>query len=64
MLSELNIAGVLFAPIVVYALAALPITLLLRTLIWRFGLAQWTWHLPLLEVALYVCVLSLLVMYV
>ena len=63
MLAEIHIAGVLFAPIVLYCLAALPITLLLRALIWRTGLAGWTWHLPLLEVALYVCVLSLLVMY-
>lgn len=63
MLTELHIAGVLFAPIVLYGLVALPITLLLRALIWRTGLAAWGWHLPLLEVALYVCVLSLLVMY-
>lgn len=63
MLTELHIAGVLFAPIVLYALVALPITLLLRALIWRSGIARWAWHLPLLEVALYVCVLSLLVTY-
>ena len=63
MLSELHLSGVLFAPIVLYALLALPPTLLLRMLIWRSGLARWTWHLPLLEVALYVCVLSLLVLY-
>ena len=64
MLTELNVSGVLFAPIMVYALVAVPITLILRALIWRSGLARWSWHLPLLEVALYVCVLSLLVMYV
>jgi hypothetical protein len=63
MLTELHVSGVLFAPIVLYALLALPITLVLRALIWRTGLARWAWHLPLLEVALYVCVLSLLVMY-
>jgi hypothetical protein len=63
MLSEMHVSGVLFAPIVLYALLAVPITLLLRSLIWRSGLARWSWHLPLLEVALYVCVLSLLVMY-
>lgn len=63
MLTELHVGGVLFAPIVLYCLVALPITLLLRALIWRTGLAGWGWHLPLLEVALYVCVLSLLVMY-
>lgn len=63
MLSELHVSGILFAPIVLYGLAALPPTLLLRALIWRSGLAGWSWHLPLLEVALYVCVLSLLVLY-
>ena len=64
MLTELHLDGVLFAPMVLYGLAALPITLLLRALIWRSGLARWSWHLPLLEAALYVCVLSLLVLYV
>ncbi len=61
MLTELHLGGVLFAPIVAYALLAVPITLLLRALIWASGLARWTWHLPLLEFALYICVLSLLV---
>lgn len=64
MLTELHLGGVLFPPMVLYGLVALPITLLLRALIWRSGLARWSWHLPLLEVALYVCVLSLLVIYV
>ena len=63
MLSELHLSGILFAPIALYALLALPLTLVLRALIWRSGLARWSWHLPLLETALYVCVLSLLVLY-
>jgi protein AaeX len=62
-LTELALDGVLFAPIVLYGLVAGAITLLLRAVIWRTGLAHWLWHLPLLEVALYVCVLSLLVAY-
>ena len=62
MLTELNLGGVLFAPIVAYALLAVPITLALRAVIWASGLARLTWHLPLLEFALYICVLSLLVM--
>ena len=61
MLTELSLGGVLFAPIVAYALLAVPITLALRALIWISGLARWFWHPPLLEFALYVCVLSLLV---
>jgi len=63
MLTELHLAGVLFAPIVLYALVAIPITLALRTLIWASGLARLAWHLPLLEVSLYICILSLLVRY-
>ncbi|MCQ8242035.1 DUF1656 domain-containing protein [Rhizosaccharibacter radicis] len=63
MLSELHLSGVLFAPITLYALVAIAITLVLRAVIWRSGLARWLWHLPLMEVALFVCVLSLLVMY-
>ncbi len=62
MLTELNLGGVLFAPILAYALLAVPITLALRALIWASGLARLSWHLPLLEFALYICVLSLLVM--
>ena len=62
MLSEVAFGGVLFAPIVLYALAAVPITLLLRTVLWRTGLVRLVWHLALFEVALYLGVLSLLVL--
>ena len=62
MLSEVPLDGILFAPIVLYALAALPITLLLRSAMWRIGIVRLVWHLPLFEVALYLCVLSLLVL--
>jgi hypothetical protein len=64
MLSEAEFGGLLFAPIVVYALAALPITLLLRMIMWRIGFMRLVWHLALFEVALYLCVLSLLVLLV
>lgn len=64
MLSEANLDGVLFAPIVLYALTALPITLLLRTVMWRIGFMRLVWHLALFEVALYLSVLSLLVLLV
>ncbi len=62
MLSEMQLDGILFAPIVLYALAALPITLLLRGAMWRIGFMRLVWHLALFEVALYLCVLSLLVL--
>lgn len=62
MLSETEVGGVLFAPIVLYALAAIPITLLLRAMMWRIGFMRLVWHLALFELALYLSVLSLLVL--
>ncbi|MFT8717775.1 DUF1656 domain-containing protein [Acetobacter sp.] len=64
MLTEFNLFGVFMAPIVVYALAALPITMFLRFLLWWSGLMRWFWHFALFEVALYTCVLCLLILYV
>ena len=58
---ETNIAGVLFAPIVPYALLALAIYLLLRPLLVRLRIQRWTWNTPLAETGLYICILSLLV---
>ena len=59
---EVSLSGVLFSPIVVYALAAFLIMLLLRPLLVRLGFQRWTWNTPLAEAALYVCVLALLLM--
>ena len=62
MLSEADLEGILFAPIVLYALAALPVTLALRFVLSRIGFMRVAWHLALFELALYLCVLSLLVL--
>ncbi|MDG6093668.1 DUF1656 domain-containing protein [Acetobacter sp. AN02] len=64
MLTEFNLFGVFMAPIVVYALAAVPLTMLSRFILWRTGLMKWFWHLALFELSLYVCILCLLVLYV
>ncbi|GBQ49740.1 hypothetical protein AA0616_0914 [Komagataeibacter nataicola NRIC 0616] len=64
MLSEFNLFGVFMAPIVVYAVAALPVTMLLRSLLWWCGIMKWFWHLALFEVALYTCVLCLMILYI
>lgn len=61
MLREVALDGVLFAPIMLDALAALVLTLVLRSVLWRTGLARWVWHLPLLEVSVFLCLLFLLV---
>ncbi|GAJ28267.1 DUF1656 domain-containing protein [Acidomonas methanolica] len=64
MLSEFNLFGVFIAPIAVYAIVAIPVTLLVRFLLWRTGALEWFWHVALFEVALYVSVVCLLVLYV
>jgi len=63
-LTEFHFFGVLLAPIAIYALMALPLTLLLRFLLWWSGILKWFWHQALFEVALYASVLCLLVLYV
>ncbi len=63
MLSELPIAGVLLAPIVAYALLAAALLAVIRFVLGRTGLLRFAWHPALLEVALYVVLLSLLVRY-
>jgi len=62
-MSEFNLFGVFIAPIVIYAVIAVPVTMLLRFVLWRVGVMKWFWHLALFEVALYTCVLCLLISY-
>ena len=60
---ETNVAGVLMAPIVPYALLALAIYIALRPLLVQLRIQRWTWNTPLAEAGLYVCILSLLVVF-
>ena len=62
MISELNIAGIYMAPIVLYAMVALPIFLVLRTILARIGFWRLVWHPALFETALYLSILSLLIL--
>ena len=64
MLTEVNLFGIFVAPLSIYAVAAVFVTLLLRSLLWRTGALGWFWHVALFEIALYVCVLCLLILYV
>ncbi|HEX3574552.1 MAG TPA: DUF1656 domain-containing protein [Rhodopila sp.] len=64
MLHEVDIAGLLVAPISVYAFAAVLVVLALRYVLIGTGLLRRAWHPALLEVALYVSVLSLLILFV
>jgi len=63
MLTEVHIAGILIAPIAVYAFVAIIVTLMLRFVLWSTGILNLFWHRALFEVALYSCVLCLLVLY-
>ena len=62
MITELNIAGIYLAPIVLYAIVALPIFLVLRTILARVGFWRLVWHPALFETALYLSILSLLIL--
>jgi hypothetical protein len=64
MMHEAALLGVLFAPIVLYALVAQVIFMLLRALLGWVGLLRLLWHPALFEFALYVSILSLLVLFV
>ncbi|TPK92384.1 DUF1656 domain-containing protein [Mesorhizobium sp. B2-4-12] len=59
---ELVIGGVLFAPFVVYAVAALAIVLVLRPVLHLIGFARIFSHVSIAEFSLYVTVLGALVL--
>ena len=63
MWKETDIGGVFMAPILAYMLVALVIYGLLRPILARLRFARWTWHTPLAETGLFVCILWLLVMF-
>lgn len=62
MIAELDIFGVLVAPIVAYALLAIPVMLVLRWVLARLGFFSLIWHPALFEVSLYLIILSLFVL--
>jgi hypothetical protein len=62
MMTELNIAGVYVAPIVAYGVAAGVLFLVCRWLLTIVGFWRLVWHPGLFEIALFVSILSLLVL--
>ncbi len=60
---EFVIGGVLFAPFVSYAVAALAIILVLRPILHLVGFARMFSHLSIAELSLYVAVLGGLVLF-
>ena len=61
MIREINIGGVLFAPLLGYALAAALVWYVLRHVLMRCGFYRFVWHPPLFNAALYVILLSIFV---
>lgn len=61
MIKEIDFAGVLFPPLLGYMAAAALLWYVLKYLLGRFGLYRYVWHPPLFNTALYVVLLSLLV---
>lgn len=62
-LREWALGGVLLSPFLLYVLLALLLTGLLRLLLRLTPLGQWIWHEALFDCALFVCVLTLVTLY-
>lgn len=62
--TEVNLFGVYVAPISLMMVAAWPIFILLRRVVNHFGLLRYVWHPALFEFALYLIVLSSIVLLV
>jgi Protein of unknown function (DUF1656) len=60
--TEMDIFGVYVAPISVMLLVAWAIVIVLRRIAGRYGLLRHVWHPPLFIGAVYVTVLSLIVL--
>ncbi|WP_349255760.1 DUF1656 domain-containing protein [Desulfovibrio sp.] len=57
-------AGIYLPPFFVYACAALPIYLGIRSLLTRCGALRWVWHPGLFGLALSLCIVSMLILFV
>ena len=60
--AEINVLGVYVAPISVMLIAAWVITIALRRIAARFGLLRYVWHPALVVWAVYMIVLSSIVL--
>ncbi|EKE75981.1 DUF1656 domain-containing protein [Gallaecimonas xiamenensis] len=61
MLHELALGGLLFSPLVVFALLALLMALATRLLLHKLALGKWIWKDAWFDVSLFVCYLALAV---
>ncbi|MBA1203331.1 DUF1656 domain-containing protein [Pseudomonas capeferrum] len=60
-LREWAMGGVLLSPFLIYVLMALLLTGLVRLLVQATPLGRWIWHEALFDVALFVCILCVVV---
>ena len=61
MIKEINLGGILLPPLMGYALAASLLWLVLRFGLTRASFYRFVWHPPLFNTALYVILLSIIV---
>jgi hypothetical protein len=58
MISELNIAGVFFPPLLAWSLIGLPISVVARAVLARMGFYRLVWHRPLVDLSLFVLIVA------
>jgi hypothetical protein len=63
MFREAQLADVFYAPIVLYCLVALILFVPLRWLLGRAGLLRRVWHPPLFELALYLSMTAVIILF-
>ncbi|WP_110971807.1 DUF1656 domain-containing protein [Pseudomonas huaxiensis] len=62
-LREWALGGVLLSPFLIYVLLALLLTGLVRLLLRLTPVGRWIWHEALFDCALFVCILTLVTLY-
>jgi hypothetical protein len=62
--TEINLFGVYVAPMALMIVAAWLLTIPIRWVVTRTGLLRWVWHPALFEFAIYMIVLSSIVLFV
>ena len=63
MLRELDLFGALAPSLLLYFLAAIPLFAIVDRLAARLGVYRLVWHPPLVQLGLFVCIFSLLVLW-
>ncbi|HEY1410699.1 MAG TPA: DUF1656 domain-containing protein [Rhodopila sp.] len=62
MLREVDVGGIYVAPIVIYGVVAIPLFVICRWGLGHAGVLRAIWHPALFELAVYVALLSLLIL--